>query len=182
MCPSCAAQANSCEWCISYASLVGARVSLTRAAAAGPGLAAGGDSSSGGARAFCPPSPERRAIVEFFREFSSTVPATWQRVAPPRPVLLAQPLWATRTLTTRSPGAYAQPWEKPWTTPHVRVPHRYQPVDPNVPPRWSALSTVSLRPTNDIRPQRRSRRWARKPVAVAAVGRFRRGRGGPDSA
>jgi hypothetical protein len=75
MCPSCDTQANSCDWCVSYASLVGARVKLTRAAAAGPSLAAGWESASSGALALCPPSPERWAIVEFFRDFSSTAPA-----------------------------------------------------------------------------------------------------------
>jgi hypothetical protein len=156
-CPSCAAQANGCDCFVSYASLVGARIKLATSAGGAPGPAARWEGPSSGQRTLCPPSPERWAIMEFLREFSSAVPATWQRVAAPRPVL-TQPLWATRTLTTRSPGAYGQPWETPWTTPHVQVPHRHQPVDPDSPRRWSALSTVPSRPTNEIRPQRPTRR------------------------
>jgi hypothetical protein len=167
MCPSCAAQANSCEWCVSYASLVGARISLSRAAAAAPVPVAACGSSSNTAAAFCPPGPERSAIVEFFRDFSSAAPATLKRVVHPRPVI-AQPPWVARTLTTRYPRAFGQPWETPWATPHIKVPHRYQPVDHNA-PRWSGLSTVSLRPTNDIRPQRRSRWRPRKSAAAAGL-------------
>jgi hypothetical protein len=177
MCSSCDAEANSCDWCVSYASLRGARLQPTTAssAAGGPAASCPGDEvHSNGPGTAGLASPDHQAILQFLAEFKSAEIPDRQRVVPvpPPPCPIApEPRFATsRASVTRAPVRFGQPWEVPGTTSHIKLPHRHQPPAPVADGGHVRTSSApSPGSSNEILPQRRDHRGARRGAAIAAA-------------
>jgi hypothetical protein len=170
MCSSCDAEANSCEWCVSYASLCGARLQPKTSfdAAERPVLSL---ARVGGPAGLTSPAPP--AVVQSLDDVNSEQISNRQREVTP-------PLWPSRfapgpasapslRLAIRAPHRFGETWEVPWTTAHIRLPHRHQAPAPDPEGYGLTISARALGPSNEILPQPRGHRLARLGVAVAAA-------------
>jgi hypothetical protein len=162
-CSSCGAPANSCDWCVTYASLRGAHVHPQADSGASDGDQA---ASAGAPGPPCSDLVDRHAMVKFLREFNSGVAVPEEVSRPAVLAAMAAPP-PSPAVPARCSPTFGRPWEAPSSNHRGLTSTGAQAlVEPSPGSSQPASAPVVA---SEILPCRPDHHRARRSAAVAAV-------------